>query len=471
MRVYLCGIGGIGMCGVAGILKSNGFEVFGSEEKEVYPPASEILSFLEILPLKPNCQNLSLLKPEALIVGNAIKKEHPEISEAKRLKIPIYSFPSFLKEFLLKEKKVLVCAGTHGKTTTTALLSWVAINLNLDPTFLVGGVMKNNGLNFGVGKGDFFIIEGDEYPSAFFDPVPKFLHYRPLGVILTSLEYDHADVYPDLKSLKEVFRSLINLIPKDGILVYNADDPNLKEIIGTSSSNFQRLSYGKTFDSDFRLIKSQTRLSEDGFLNEVIVKIPYKEKIHFHLKLPGEYNALNALAVLTLGYSLGWDLGKIIQSLESFLGVKRRQEIIWKDKNLIVIDDFAHHPTALKVTLLSLKEAINPDKIVLFFEPRTNSSKKKVFQEKYLQNLKIADIIFIKKPPQIENIPLKERIDLNYLKENLEKVGKKVYFSEQLEKVFSFLSGSRNLLVFMSSASLEKEIKNFLEVYYFYNVF
>lgn len=465
MKVYLCGIGGIGMCGLAGILKSKGFEVFGSDEGEIYPPASEILEYLNISVFKPDPKNLRVLKPEALIVGNAIKKDHPEILEGEKLGIPLYSFPSFLEEFFLKKKKVLVCAGTHGKTTTTALLSWTAYSLGLEPSFLIGGVLKNTNLNFKEGKGDFFILEGDEYPSAFFDPHPKFLHYFPYGVILTGLEYDHVDVYPDLESLKKVFKKLISLISEKGVLVYNADDYKLKEIIQSSFITCKKISYGKSLEADFRLIKSQTLLNRNSFLNRVIVELSSKKRIEFSLKIPGEYNALNALAVLALGYNLGWKIEKILTGLESFLGVKRRQEIIYQDENLIVIDDFAHHPTALKVTLLSLKEAINPVQTVLFFEPRTNSSKRKIFQEEYLQNLKLVDIIFLKKPPGIEKIPLGERIDLNYLKAKLEEAGKKVFFSEDLEKIFSFISGKKDLIVFMSSASLENEIKQFLSFY------
>ncbi|MCX8041996.1 MAG: Mur ligase family protein [Thermodesulfobacteriaceae bacterium] len=465
MRVYLCGLGGIGMCGVAGILKNKGFEVFGSEEKEIYPPASEILKFLEIPILKPDPQNLNLIKPEALIIGNAIKRDHPEVLEAEKLGIPLYSFPSFLEKFLLKGKKVLVCAGTHGKTTTTALLSWVVLNLGLDPSFLIGGVFKNKGLNFNSGEGEFFIIEGDEYPSAFFDSQPKFLHYSPFGIILTSLEYDHVDVYPNLEKLKEIFKNLISLLPEEGILIYNAEDSNLKELIKSVPKSFKKYSYGKGWEADFRLINSQTFLDKEGFLNQITVEVPSKEKIKFHFRMPGEYNALNALAVLALGYTLGWELEKIIQSFETFLGVRRRQEIVWKDEKLIVVDDFAHHPTALKVTLSSLIKSVNPDKIILFFELKTNSSKRKVFQEEYLKNFKIADIIFIKKPSGVENIPLEERIDLNSLKENLERSGKIFFFSEDLERILTFLDGAKTLLVFMSSASLEKEIEEFLKIY------
>jgi len=457
MKVFLTGIGGIGMCGVAGILKNLGFEVYGSEKGEIYPPASEILKKLNIPVYKFDSQNIKKIKPDVLIVGNAIKKDHPEVVEAQKLHIPLYSFPSFLEKFVFPGKKVLVCAGTHGKTTTTALLSYLLEKLNLDPAYLIGGVLKDNFSNFKVGKSPWVVIEGDEYPSSFFDKSPKFLHYSPFALILTSLEYDHADVYPDLQSLKEVFKKLINLIPQEGIIVYNSDDPNLKDLISCTKSKARFISYGKNSEADFVLLSSSTSFKDGGFINRIKAKTPFEKNLEFVLSIPGEHNALNALSVLALIYGLGLLKEEVWEHFRTFSGVKRRQEVIYSNEDLVIIDDFAHHPTALKITLEELKKAIKPENTLLVFEPRTNSSKRKVFQQEYIENLALADIIFLKTPAGLENIPKNERIDLYEVAKSLKEKNKKVYFIDE-KTDFSLHFSKKTLLVFMSSAYFKEEI-------------
>jgi len=463
MEVFLIGIGGIGMCGVAGILKNSGFKVYGSEKDRVYPPASDILRKLGVPVYKFDPQNIINIKPDAVIVGNAIKSDHPEVLESKKLQIPLYSFPSFLEKFILFDKKVLVCAGTHGKTTTTALLSYVLEKSELDPSYLVGGVLKHSLSNFRTGNNPWMVIEGDEYPSSFFDKNPKFLHYKPFGLILTSLEYDHADVYPDLNSLKIVFKKLIELVPEDGVIIYNYDDSCLKSLISKASIKARCISYGKNSKADFLLLESITTFQKNRFVNKIKAKTPFKEILEFSLSIPGEYNALNALSVLALIYGLNLLDSKIWQAYENFPGVKRRQELLYADKNLIIIDDFAHHPTALKITLRELQKAIKPENTILVFEPRTNSSKRKIFQKEYEENLALADVIYLKEPPGIENIPKSERINLCHISQSLKNKGKKVYFLNENINLLEF-SSEKTLLIFMSSAYFEKEVNRLFEI-------
>ena len=471
MKVYLIGIGGIGMCGVAGILKSLNYQVFGSEKDEIYPPASNILKSLSIPIFNFSSENLQKIKPQVVIIGNSIKKDNIEVKKVQKLKIPYYSFPQFLEKFIIKDKKVLVCAGTHGKSTTTALLSHVLTQLDLNPSYLIGACLKETEINFRVGNSEWFIIEGDEYPSSFFDPLPKFLHYKPFGLILTSLEFDHADVYPNLDSLQNAFQNLINLVPENGVIVFNYDDEILRNLIEKTSPKALCISYGKSNKADFVLLESITLFRKGQFLNKIKVYIKKKGVIEFNLKIPGEYNALNALGVLALIQALGLDPDVAIKHFESFKGIKRRQEIIYTNKNLVIIDDFAHHPTAVKTTFIELKKAIKPEKTILIFEPRTNSSKRKIFQEAYIRSLSLADMIYLKIPPGLENIPEKERIDLQYIKEKLEKKGKEVYFLS--EKTFKkiknmYLKGikEKTLLIFMSSAAFEeiKKLNKFIFV-------
>jgi len=467
MKVYLIGIGGIGMCGVAGILKKSSFTVFGSEKGKLYPPSSQVLKKLSIPIYEPDPKNIEKIKPDAVIVGNIAKKDDVEVLASQKLGIPLYSFPSFLNQFIFKDKKVLVCAGTHGKTTVTALLSYTLEYLGLDPTYLVGGVLRHTELNFRKGKGSFAVVEGDEYPASFFDKEPKFLYYKPFSIILTNLEYDHADVYPNIESLKEVFKKLINLVSEEGVIVYNFEDKNLIEVIKNTSSKAKIISYGKNLKADFVLLKSETQFKNKSFLNSIVVNTPFEKNLEFYLSLPGEHNALNALCVLSLLYGLDLLNSNWREAFKTFPGVKRRQEILYADKNLVIIDDFAHHPTEVKVTLEELKKAIKPQKTIVIFEPRTNSSKRKIFQEDYVKSLSLADEIYLKIPPSLEEIPKEERLDIDFLLIALKNLGKKAYFLENnIEKNldFSKIREEKKLFVFMSSAYFEnlEKIKDYI---------
>lgn len=463
MKVYFIGIGGIGMSGVAGLCKGLGFKVCGSEENPLYPPSSHLLKELKIKVFTPSEENLLKIKPDLVVVGNAIRSSHIEVERAKILKIPLLSFPEFIENFILNKKKALVIAGTHGKTTTSALLSFTLSKLGGSPSFLVGGLLKDTGKNFAYGAGEFVVLEGDEYPSAFFNQNPKFLHYKPFGLILTSLEYDHADVYPDISALKAAFKKLVKLLPKEGVLVFNQDDLNLREIVKKFQPICKIITYGGE-EADFRLLKSEVFLKEGGFKSKGLIKAPDGEVFEIELSIPGEYNLLNALSTLVLLEALGFERSHILKGMRDFKGVVRRQEILHFEENLLVIDDFAHHPTALALTLRELKKAFQPEKTLLFFEPRTNSSKRKVFQRDYAEALSEADLIGIKVPPRLERIPLQERIDLEQLKIDLEVLGKRAYILENnlIPSEFFDLT-QKSLVVFMSSAFMQEEIKNFFK--------
>jgi len=467
MRVYLIGIGGIGMSACAGLAKAMGFEVYGSEEREVLPPASEILKELQIVPSKPDPERLLELKPEVVVLGNAVKKDHIEIITAQKAGLPLLSFPEFLETYLLRDRVSLVVGGTHGKTTTSALLSFTLERLGEDPSFLVGGILKDFGKNYRLGKGRFFVLEGDEYPSSAFNPNPKFFHYRPFGLILTSLEYDHADVYENLEALKSVFTELVKLLPKEGILIFCQDDPNLKEVIAKARPLCKVLSYGEGEKADYRLLEEEDLYEAGEFKNTGKVRDKTGKYFEIHLKIPGKHNLLNALSVLALLEALGFEREEILLAFKDFSGVKRRQEVLYSQEGVVVIDDFAHHPTAVKITLRELQKALKPERTILFFEPRTNSSKRKVFQEDYVEALSLADEIYLKVPPNLERIPEEERIDLEYIKRELEKRTKKTFILEKgidLKAIENFFNNlKRALIVFMSSAFMEKEIGSILE--------
>ncbi|MFN3504668.1 MAG: UDP-N-acetylmuramate--L-alanine ligase [Caldimicrobium sp.] len=465
MKVHFIGIGGIGMSGVSGLAKSLGYKVTGSEEKPLYPPALDLLKDLNIEVLKVKEENIDWIKPDIIVVGNAIKKEHIEVKKALQYHIPLLSFPEFIKKYLLPGKKSLVISGTHGKTTTSGLLSFILDTLGEEPSFLVGGLLKNYQKNYNLGSGPWFVLEGDEYPSSFFDPNPKFFHYNPFGLVLTSLEYDHVDVYKTFDDLKEVFIKLIQKVPKKGIIVYSLDDEELRNIFQTFHPKCQVISYGKSEGSNYRLLEYTCSFQKDKFISKGLVRDPSGQIFTLTLPLLGEYNLLNALSIFTLLENLSFSREEILSSFLKFEGIKRRQEILCSAPNYLMIDDFAHHPTAVKITLMELKKAYNPEKTILIFEPRTNSSKRKIFQKAYVKALELADTILLKSPPGLENIPEEERINLEELKEDLIHKGKEVILLDRnydFKKV-PFERDKKTLFVFMSSAFMENEVKGLRE--------
>lgn len=467
-KIFFVGVGGIGMSGVAGIAKEMGYEVAGSEKGTPFSPASEVLKSLNIPLFSFSEQNILNFKPDYVVVGNAINKNHEEVKKCQELNIPLYSFPQFLENFVFHDKKILVCAGTHGKTTSSALLGYVLEKAGLDPTYLIGGVFKHTLKNYRKGSSIWCVVEGDEYPSSFFDPFPKFFHYKPFALLLTSLEHDHVDVYPQFHNLKEIFIELVKKVPEDGLIVYNRDDSNLSEIIKIAKPRAKTFSYGRSKNTHYTLIKSKTFFEKNSFKTQVTLKTYKGEELTFTVPLLGEHNALNTTGVFAILDSLNLLKPEDLYHFETFPGIKRRHEVVFFSDNLILIDDFAHHPTEVKVTLKALIKVLNPDTTVLIFEPRTNTSKRKIFQERYIEALSLADVIYLKKPPNLELIPTEERIDLIKLSQTLQKKGKKVYF---LDEGFNFVDfiDKKALLVFMSSASLEKEINHLLVELKHYN--
>src|SRR5512136_1655352 len=366
-HVHLMGICGTAMASLAGILKQEGYLVTGSDQN-VYPPMSLFLEDLSIPVLEGyKAENLHPA-PDLVIVGNVITKLNPEAVELSRLGLPYLSLPQALQAFAMKGKKSIVICGTHGKTTTTALIAWILENAGLDPSFMVGGIPKNFGKSFKLGGGPYFVIEGDEYDTAFFDKGPKFLHYSPWVTILTSIEFDHADIYRDLDHVRQSFRKLIHLIPSDGLLIANQDDP-----IVTAEVKLARcpvITYSPGSDADWTA--SDIAVQEDfTFLR---AKNRDGGNVEIKTSLYGRHNVSNLLSTLPLSVFLDIDVRNLLKGLASFQGVKRRQEIKGEAAGILVLDDFAHHPSAVRETLLAVKEKYRHRRLVAAFEPRSNSS-------------------------------------------------------------------------------------------------
>ena len=450
-HIHLLGIGGVGMGALAGLFHAAGVEVSGSEGGPVYPPMSLLLEELKIpvcVGYKP--ENLNQARPDLVIIGNVIRRDNPEAQEVLRRRLPYLSLPEALRQFFISGRKSLVVAGTHGKTTTSALLAYALEQIGQKPTFLIGGLLRDRGRNFDLGKGPYIILEGDEYDSAFFDKRAKFLHYAPFGAILTSVEFDHADIYPHFEALKETFSHFVSLIPEEGLLVYAAEEPGAREV--ASKASCQKISYGLGQEADIRLLRRS--LSPFGQK----VKFAFRDQIYeFFVPLIGLHNALNALAVWGLLRGLDFEPEAIARAIQGFPGTKRRQEVLL-DQPVVVIDDFAHHPTAVKVTIEAVREAFSPKRLIACFEPRTNTSRRKVFQKDYAKTLALADLVLLKEPPNLEKVPEGERLCLEKLVKDLETLGTKAKAFDQAEEFFIELKKEfrpQDLILFMSNGPFD----------------
>ena len=405
-HIHLIAVCGVGMASLAGLLQARGYRVTGSDQN-IYPPMSTYLADIgiKVLPgFRP--EHLSPA-PDLVVVGNAVSRANPEAQTVLDQNIAHISFPQALGRFLIGSRSSVVIAGTHGKTTTAALAAWVLTRAGLDPGFFVGGVPINFGSGWKVGSGNHVVIEGDEYDTAFFDKGPKFLHYRPEHVILTSVEFDHADIYRDLDHVKSAFLRLMEIIPTSGTLLVCGDYPAALEI--AAAARCQRISYGD--GADWQAVNVEFLAGRTFF------EPCYRGKSDGRLEagVIGRHNVQNALAVYALGRSLGIERTELIEGFRTFAGVKRRQEIRGERRGVLVVDDFAHHPTAVRATIEAVRAAYNGRRIWAVFEPRSNTSKRNLFEREFAAALALADRILIAPVYQPEKIPDPERLSVDTL--------------------------------------------------------
>jgi UDP-N-acetylmuramate: L-alanyl-gamma-D-glutamyl-meso-diaminopimelate ligase len=453
------GICGTGMASLAGMLKHKGFRVTGSDQN-VYPPMSLFLEKLSIPVISGySAENLSPA-PDLVIVGNVITRLNIEAVELSRLKLPYLSFPQALKHFAFKSKRSVVISGTHGKTTTSSLAAWVLEKAGMDPGFMIGGIPLNFQSNFKLGKGDCFVIEGDEYDTAFFDKGPKFLHYDPWVTILTSIEFDHADIYRDLDHVIENFRKLIRLVPQKGLLIANSDDPVvMAEIKGATCPV---ITYG--FSDEARFTAADVIVDEDS--TRLTVLKDGEKYLSVSTPLYGNHNISNLLSVIAMADFLGIPAKPLADAAATFEGIKRRQELIGEKQGVIILDDFAHHPTAVRETVAAVKEKYKDRRLIAVFEPRSNSSRRNIFQDQYVSSFEAADLVMIPEPPMMEKIPPEERFSSKRLTEDLEKKGKPAfYFSDTNQLLEAMVSESRtnDIFLIMSNGGFDDIHRRLLE--------
>jgi UDP-N-acetylmuramate: L-alanyl-gamma-D-glutamyl-meso-diaminopimelate ligase len=392
MNYHLIGICGTAMASLAGMLQARGHRVTGSDAN-VYPPMSTMLLSLGIKVLQGySAEHLSPAL-DCVIVGNAIPRGNPEVEETLKRKLLYKSQAEVVKEEFIRGRHSLVVAGTHGKTTTTSIAAWVMDQGELNPSFLIGGVAQNFGTSFRVTDSEYFIIEGDEYDTAYFDKGPKFMHYLPELGVVNNIEFDHADIYADLNAVKLAFRRFMNLVPGDGRLIAGWDNPNVRNLVEAMGNKLFTTVESFGFSADARW---QIRNADfSGGLSRFDVFRDEKAWGEFQTSLVGEFNLLNCLAVIIAADAWGVAVDKIVGALASFKNVKRRAEIRGEERGIIVIDDFAHHPTAVRETLRALRTKYSGRRLIAVFEPRSWSSRLAVFQDDYAQAFAPADYVVI----------------------------------------------------------------------------
>ncbi len=375
------------MSALAGMLKQRGYEVSGSDEN-VYPPMSTVLERLGIA-IRPGFHAHNLAdRPDLVVVGNKVSRSNPEVEALLASDLPFVSFPQALAELFLADRRPIVVAGTHGKTTSTALLAWVLQQAGRDPGMMVGGEALNFKSNYKLGSGEFFVIEGDEYDTAFFDKGPKFLHFRPQAVLLTAVEFDHADIYRDLEHVKQAFGRLVRLLPTTAPLLVAADFPHA---VSVAADHAGWISFGTSESAAWRV----TNLRDDG--HHTIFDIAHDGLVECTARIaqPGAINARNALGVYATARCLGLKAAEILPGLTSFAGIARRQEVVGDFNGVLLVDDFAHHPTAVAGAIAAMRLRYGKRRLWAVFEPRSNTSRRKVFQREYVDAFAAADEVII----------------------------------------------------------------------------
>lgn len=417
LDIYLIAIGGTGMAPLACLLKEQGHQVRGSDGP-LYPPMSTLLEAADIHPLVGFEAAHLQPPPDLVIVGNAVPRSNPEAEAVEASGVERISMPQAVARFLLPGRRPLVVAGTHGKTTTTAIAASVWSACGRDPGYLIGGVPYDLPASFRLGAGDRFIIEGDEYNASYFDRGAKFLHYAPQTLILTSVEYDHADLYPDPDTLLDAYRKLLHLLPEDGLLIAYGDSPAVREIAGEASCRV--VFYGLNTDNTIHPLDG-VHATPEGSRFEVADDD--SERATVRLALVGDHNICNALAVWAAARADGIPVEELATALAGFHGVRRRLEWIGHARDIEVVEDFAHHPTAVLKTLQALAQRYPDRRQVVLFEPRSLTAGRELFHEAYLEAFRQAGHVVFAPAYHAGRLQLKERLDFTQLASELVAVG------------------------------------------------
>jgi UDP-N-acetylmuramate: L-alanyl-gamma-D-glutamyl-meso-diaminopimelate ligase len=449
--IHLIAVCGTAMGALACLLKDLGFQISGSDQR-VYPPMSDFLKAKGVTLLEGFQASHLDYGPDLVVVGNAVSKTNPEVMRMLELKLNYCSMPQAVGRFAAAGRRQVVITGTHGKTTTSSLIAWLLYSAGLDPSFMIGGILANFNSNYRLGNGRPIVIEGDEYDTAYFDKGPKFLHYQPDVAIVTSVEFDHADIFKDLDHVKQAFAALIARIPATSALLAYDQDPNVAELI--SKANCHRIGYGRCDSSDWRLGRATVDPPFTTF------EVYRHQDLYgcFRTRMMGEHNLCNALAAIGAADQLGISPEALAKGLADFRGIKRRQETRGIKRGITVIDDFAHHPTAVQETIRAVKPFYPQGRLIAVFEPRTNSSMRSVFQSVYPRSFDHADLVCIRKPPLLEKIPENERFSSRQLVEDVRTLGQEAHYFEDTQAIIDFVAAtaeSGDVVLVMSNGGFD----------------
>jgi UDP-N-acetylmuramate: L-alanyl-gamma-D-glutamyl-meso-diaminopimelate ligase len=413
------------MASTAAALKDKGVQVTGSDHN-VYPPMSTFLAARQIEVMSGYAERNLSHKPELVVIGNAISRGNPEAEYVLDHKLPYCSLPELLKHFFIRGKRSIVVSGTHGKTTTTSLLAWVFEYNGLQPSYLIGGIPNNFGQGARFTDSEWFIIEGDEYDTAFFDKRSKFVHYLPEVGIINNLEFDHADIFANLESVQTSFKHFIRLIPRNGLLLANGDDLNLAQLLDVTHCPIKRFGLGEGNAVQAFNIRYGSTATE--------FEIP---SFKFHTNFLGELNVRNALAVVACAKHCGLKNHQIQAAFDSFKGVKRRMEVRGIAGGITIVDDFGHHPTAIRETLRALRIKYPKQRIWAIFEPRSNTTRRNVFQHALAEAFADADAVVVSRVDRLEQLAPQERLNPEKLLEDLKQAGKETTYLPDADTIVS----------------------------------
>ena len=430
-KIHIMGICGTAMSSLAGLLKDQGYVVCGSD-KSFYPPVSEELKRMGIPTLKGYKKENIHSELDLVIVGNVISRNMPETQALLSSDLPYITLPEALNSFVIKEKNTVMVCGTHGKTTISCLSAWVLNKCNLNPGFMIGGVAENFNTGFHFSDSDWFVVEGDEYDTAFFEKTPKCIHYLSNYILLNNIEFDHADIYKDIADVEKAFRLLLEK-QSSSFFVACVDSPLVKKLI--SSAKQKIITYGMK-KGDWSLIHRETLPGKGQVIH---ITGPKKQAVEIQIPLPGEHNALNALSVWVLSQALNLDQNQVLSAFESFKGVRRRFQVLGDFSGITLIEDFAHHPTAVSSVLQSVREMYPGRRILAVFEPRSNTSRKNIFQEDYQRALSVADLVFCMEAYNVSGIPESEQFSAKQLVQHLNEKSTPAFSADDIKNMVTHI--------------------------------
>ena len=455
-KIHLIAACGTGMGTLACSLKEMGYTVSGSD-LNVYPPMSDFLKEKGIDLFQGYEPSHLDHSPDLVIIGNAVTRMNIEARAVLNSGIPYMSMPQAVNQFIAKDKKIILVTGTHGKTTTSSIMAYLLYMAGMDPSFLIGGILKDFNSGFRIGSGEYMVIEGDEYDTAFFDKGPKFMHYDPEMIIMTGIEFDHADIFSGIDHIKRAFSDLVRKNEPRSHFIAFEDSVHLKEVLSDFSVSLE--TYGE--NSQWRFSRHHQQESKTYF----DVHGP-NTFLSIETHLVGRHNLFNAMACIAAAQRIGISNKIIKASLNSFSGIKRRQEIRGIKNGITVMDDFAHHPTAVRETIKALRPFYKSGRIIAVFEPRTNTSMRHFFQESYPDAFLEADMVCICEPSVKKNIPDQERLSIRKLIIDIEKKGVRAFYFEDTDRLLNFLVPTlkdKDLALIMSNGGFDNIHEKLLE--------